>query len=320
MIQRFLIGLLLACFLFFGSSSIFFAEALDPATASCTSQGDGKTFLIPFGSDCVDYLPAIGNPATSTVATGAHAAIGFKAIVERVLLFVRLVLGSFALFYLFVAGYQLVTAGSGISEVIAKQKTAIMYIVIGLILVTLSQEIVDWFYPTESQRLDFVNDPQSAGLRIARDITDIVNYFLSFVGAGAILVLVISSIRLIINPGSEDEVGKQKKVVVYTATGIIMIALSETLINQVVYPDGGYGGFDVAAGLRELTGISNFILGFLGVIVLVTLVIAGFMMIIYYGDDQKVTTAKSMIFNAILGSVVAYSAYTIVATIVNILA
>jgi hypothetical protein len=68
----------------------------------------------------------------------------------------------------------------------------------------------------------------------------------------------------------------------------------------------------------QLVGLSNYVLGFLGVITLVAFVISGFMLLFYGASEEVVSKVKSILGHVILGVLVSFSAYTIVATIVNL--
>jgi hypothetical protein len=123
--------------------------------------------------------------------------------------------------------------------------------------------------------------------------------------------------RGLLNPGNDEVIEQQKKILGYTAVGIIIIGLADTLVNQIVFPSGGYDGVNVSALEVQLRGLSNYLLGFLGVIAFVTFVISGVVMVINFGNDDLVSKAKAAMKNVFIGCIVAFSAYTIVATIIR---
>jgi len=282
--------------------------------------------LIPFGREDVEHLPSVGTEVVvidGKTVTKGFGVTGFRAIFKTVGEYLSLVLGSVALLMLFVAGYQLVTAQGSISEEKEKQKMNVVYIVTGLIVVGVSSTVVYNFIFKDAgdEGLGGLLLEKESAIGLANEtvayMKRLLNLFLSFSGAGAILMLVITSLRLIINPGGEDQIESQKKIVGYTAAGIIIIGLADTVVNKILFAEGGTKGVQVEILNLELQGLSNYILGFLGVIVFATFVISGVMMVVNAGNEEITGKVKSTLKNVVIGAIVSFSAYTIVATLLE---
>jgi len=275
---------------------------------------------LPFGHESVEHLPALG--VSEQTVNGQQVSVGegvtgFRKIVNVVVSFLGLILGFIAVIMLIYAGYQLVSAQSEASEQISKQKMNVVYVVTGLVLFGLSTDFIyNFLFRDEGAYL--LNQEQALGLaqETVNQIRRLLNLFLSFSGAGAILMLVIASLRLIVNPGN-DQIESQKKLVGYTAAGIIIIGLADTVVNRIIFREGGYLPVDVSAFERQLQGLSNYILGFLGIALFATFVISGVVMVIHYGNDDMISKVKATMRNAVIGVIVSYSAYTIVATLLR---
>jgi hypothetical protein len=289
-----------------------------------------NSVTLPFGHNVegVKHLPSVG--LTDTTVEGVQTSIGsgaagFEALLRVLGNFLNLTLGSVAVLALFVAGYQLVTAQSAATEEMEKQKMNVVYILMGLVVFALSGTFVyDFLFFEQGEILDSRTGEVAAlalADRTVNEIRRLLNLFLSFSGAGAILMLIIASIRLVINPGSDEQIEKQKKLVAYTALGIIIIGLSDTVVNQIVFPinraTGDLEGVNVSLLELQLQGLSNYVLGFVGVFVFVTFVISGVVMVINMGNDEIITKVKTSMKHAIIGVLVVYSAYTIVATLLR---
>jgi hypothetical protein len=290
-----------------------------------------NSVTIPFGHNVegVKHLPAVGLTDT-TSSTGVQTSVGsgaagFESLLRVLGNFLNLTLGSVAVLALFVAGYQLVTAQSAATEEMEKQKMNIVYILMGLIVFALSGTFVyDFLFSDQGAYLD-VREGETAALALAdktvREIRRLLNLFLSFSGAGAILMLIIASIRLVINPGSDEQIEKQKKLVAYTALGIIIIGLSDTVVNQIVFPidraTGELQGVNVSLLELQLQGLSNYVLGFVGVFVFVTFVISGVVLVVNMGNEEINTKVKTSMKHSIIGVLVVYSAYTVVVTLLR---
>lgn len=278
---------------------------------------------LPFGDnpESLKHLPKIDVDIEEASALGiSPVALFLRKLLATVGSFLSLVLGPVATFLIFIAGYELISAQSAASEEMAKQKMNVVYILIGLVVFALSGDLVyNYLYAEEGS---FLLDEQKArfiGEATAFRIKQILNLFLSFSGAGAILVLVIAGIQLVLNPGSEEDIEKQKKVVGYVAVGIIIIGLADTLINRIIFPAAGTRGMSVETFEAQLKGLSNYVLGFLGVAIFVSFVISGVLMVANRGDEETWGKVKTTMKNILIGSFVSFSAYTIVATLLTTL-
>ena len=283
---------------------------------------------LPFdaSSEGVSHLPNLTATDAEIAAAGQGATggtVAFRKLMNTVGSFLELVLGPIAIFALFVAGYQLITAQSAASEEVKTQKMNVIYIIVGLVVFSLAGDIIyNYLFENQGSYLLLsqqtgTNSVAAQASKIVVKIMGVLNLFLSFSGALAILVLVVSSLQLVVNPGSDDEIEKHKKLIGYTAVGIIIIGLADTLVNKVIFPAGGYQGVNVSAFDVQLQGLSNYVLGFLGVGIFVTLVISGVMMVANQGNEETVTKIKSTLKNVVIGTIVVYSAYTIVATLLR---
>jgi hypothetical protein len=86
---------------------------------------------------------------------------------------------------------------------------------------------------------------------------------------------------------------------------------ARTKVGTVGTAAGINNGQDENALLNMIGNIINVILGFLGVILLIYILYAGFLWMTAGGDKGKVETATAMIRNAIIGLVIIVAAYAI---------
>jgi len=85
-------------------------------------------------------------------------------------------------------------------------------------------------------------------------------------------------------------------------------------LNTAGEPAGLVGG----AGLETMIGrIINIVLGAAGVVLLGLLLYAGFLWMTAGGDKEKVTKARGMIFNAIIGLLITVLAFAISEFVIN---
>jgi hypothetical protein len=81
---------------------------------------------------------------------------------------------------------------------------------------------------------------------------------------------------------------------------------------------GRAAGVGTTRTLPEIIGsIINVVLGFLGILLLVYLLYAGFLWMTAGGSEEKVDTAKTMIKNAIIGLIIIVAAFAISSFVLN---
>ena len=148
-------------------------------------------------------------------------------------------------------------------------------------------------------------------------IKQVINFTVAFVGTIAVLTIVLSGMRMLMSPGNEDVMNAQKKVFMWSVMGLIVITMADRIV-YIFYGEAGKKGVNVKAGLVELAGITNYILGFMGVLAAASLVYAGVIMLVNYGNTEAVGKAKTVVRDVMIGIVIAFSAYTIVSAVVRL--
>jgi hypothetical protein len=92
----------------------------------------------------------------------------------------------------------------------------------------------------DSDNLDIVGDATNNEGDLKELIKDILNYFLGFLGFVATVMVIYGGVLYITDGGSDENVGKAKKILMYAAIGIILILISFALVNTIL--GAGLGG------------------------------------------------------------------------------
>jgi len=61
-----------------------------------------------------------------------------------------------------------------------------------------------------------------------------VNYFLTFLGVIAVIMIIYGGITYVTAAGKDEAVGNAKKIIMYALVGIVIILLSFALVNTVL--------------------------------------------------------------------------------------
>jgi len=62
----------------------------------------------------------------------------------------------------------------------------------------------------------------------------IVNYFLTFLGVLAVIMIIYGGVTYVTAAGKDEAVGNAKKIIMYALVGIIIVLLSFALVNTIL--------------------------------------------------------------------------------------
>lgn len=147
----------------------------------------------------------------------------------------------------------------------------------------------------------------------AAEITSAIYFVVDFVkyllGSIAVLMLVISGVRLVIG-GEEEEMNKQKTSIMYSIGGLIVVILADVIVKKVFF--GEYGeAFESLSdaelfaeeGAAQIKGIYNFVEIFVASIAVLAIIYSGIRILASGGEEEVITKHKTHIFYAIGGLV-----------------
>jgi hypothetical protein len=284
-------------------------------------------------------------PATSygdvpAPTSGGTAQEQFAELVWGVVQNVRYVLGAVAIAIIVYSGFRMVISW-GDEEAYSKQRKSIFYGIIGLALVGLAGEAAQIFSvscdvnpPTGQATIpcrpgSFIKDP-NALVRTAtlfNQQTQIIITFIKYlVGAVAVLMIVRSGARMVTMSQNEEAIAQDKKNLMYSGIGLVLIIIADNIINNVFYKldlsrypgtGGAQPAVDPVQGVKEIVGFTNLVVNILGPIAVLALLAGGIMYITAGGQEDKMAKAKRLIVSALVGIVIIYGAFAIVGTVIT---
>ncbi|MCF7836415.1 pilin [Candidatus Gracilibacteria bacterium] len=164
-------------------------------------------------------------------------------------------------------------------------------------------------------RMEKCQTAAELGVAGSNQILGIVKFFESLIGGIAIFFIVYSGVAIISSMGNEELVTKHKKTLAWSLAGLVVIILSETLVNQflfVVDPATGAATINAASGITTIAGVTNFIATLVGVFSVISIIIAGMIWVSNFGNTEIAEKSKKIILGAIVGVILSVSAYAIV--------
>ncbi len=183
---------------------------------------------------------------------------------------------------------------------INEAKSAYEMAIFGCALVALTAAIVEAFAPSGNPN-DLVRPAP-----LINAVNQAIFFFKAALAGIVIMRLTIQGVRLILLEGqSQGETDKQKKQFFNGVFGVAAILLSNALV-AALYPGANSGILAV-----ELVGMANFLLELIGALAVVSIIIAGAMLIISVDESLK-DRAKKVISCTMIAIVVVLCAYVLV--------
>lgn len=275
------------------------------------------------------FLNQIGNEketGLSSFQTGQHpdappdyAQPGVGAVTSPVYFAIdmfRYAISGLALLVIIISAIKLVSVSS--EEDAGKVKNTLIYGIIGLLMVQLADVIVKKMFFGETG--DAFEDAATAELYAEESVLQIrgiIGFVEIFVGAVAVLIIIIRGFMLITNPGDEEGTTKIKNHIIYALVGLLAVGLSEIVVRGFIFPDAGESLPDTEKGKQIIIMLTNYLAGFISVISFLMLLYAGFQYVTSGGEEETKEKVKKIFTGALIALLLALGAFAAVHTLVK---
>ena len=142
---------------------------------------------------------------------------------------------------------------------------------------------------------------------LSPEIIGIADWVSSIAAVVAVLMLIVSGIRAVTNYGSDEGTAQIRRAAIAAIAGFTIIFLRGTIKEALV--DTMSPGLLVS---NVIVRIVNAVLGFVGLLAVIFIIIAGIMMIVNVGNDEQYQKAKSLILRVAIGLLVIIASAAIV--------
>lgn len=210
--------------------------------------------------------------------------------------------------YLTFYGFMYITS-QGKDEAISEQHDNLIWAVFGFAVIGLSNLAVDIF------------QPQATGEAIDTEVVNeglmsVVVFIEYMLGAIAVLYMLLGAIRFIMAGGDESVMETEKRNFTWGFLGLIIVMIADTFINLVYNKESEEFAWKQGTEdtVNEIFGVVNFILAFMAVIGVLTIVIAGIYYVTAIGDEESTKKAQRIITTTIIGFIIMSLAYVVVST------
>ena len=238
--------------------------------------------------------------------------------IQRFLDFFKLIVTPIAVLFTVIMGLKMVAAGNENEEVAGKAKNYIKYAIEGLIVIFMADSIVNVIFGAEGEifRGGEVG-AQEFATRSSNFFKGIYTLVQTIIGSVAVFILVMAGMRYVAGSTSDDQLGKAKNQIKWSMLGLFIIGISEFVIKDVLFDNQGQN-LGMEAAKQLFADLTNFVAGTLGTLSFVMLIYAGFLYLTAAQNEDNVAKAKKVIFGALIGIVIAISAFAITNTFVEL--
>jgi hypothetical protein len=150
------------------------------------------------------------------------------------------------------------------------------------------------------------------------EILGIARFIQAAIGTIAVLFLVVAGFRLVANASNDEEaVTKLKSQIGYASAGLVLVAVSEFVIGQVLFVNGGQG-YDVENAKRLFVSFTNFISGFIALAAFLSFIYGGYLYVVSGVGEDNTEKVKKIFIGGIVGLLVAAGAFAAVNTVIRL--
>ncbi len=229
----------------------------------------------------------------------------------------RYVISGIAFVVIVISAIKLIAKAD--EEDAKKVKNHLLMGVVGLLVIQLADPIVKRI--AFGERGEAFEDPATAELFAEEAVVlirSIIGMIHVFLGAVAVLVIVIRGFRLLTSGGDEEQLTKAKRHVLYAVVGLAIVGLSELVVRGFIFPEEGETLPDVGLGRTIIISITNYISGFVSIVAFVMLFYAGYYYVVSGGQEEANEKVKKIVTAAVIGLVLALAAFAIVNTVLQV--
>ena len=224
-------------------------------------------------------------------------------IINYAIIFVALIFWSIYIGNIIIA--------SGKEDLISNSRKNLLYGLIGFVVLSLAIEIGEIFTPA-GHGAEIIDLEGTEAI-----FKKVISYLQLTITALGILMTFYAGFLFIKSHGEENDITTAKKIFQWGFAGIIISMIAFPLVEKVFYPASQTPGKEEISNFAaESVSFVKFLLGFLGILSVVSLAIAGSYYLTSFGNEERQSRAKTILMGTIFGIIIIITSYAILAAIV----
>jgi heme/copper-type cytochrome/quinol oxidase subunit 2 len=252
-----------------------------------------------------------------------------KLVMDSGLAYTKVIVVAVGILYITVMGYRMVTNSEN-EEELTNIKKGMTYTLIAFMIISMSQDVAQIFnfVDASDKTRSILQNPSTILSKVViwnKQVQIVITFIKYILASFAGVMIVRSSIKLVTSGGNDEEVSKHRHSILYSIAGLLLVYGGDIFINKVFYvvntksytpTDGIKWSVDAGQGVKELVGITNMIVSFVGPVAILMLIVAAIMYLAAGGKDENMQKAKRIIVATVIGIVIIYGAFALVNTVV----
>lgn len=229
----------------------------------------------------------------------------------------RYMVSGVALIIIVIQAIKLVATAN--DEEAGKAKMTLIVGTMGLLVIQVADAVVKkMFFGEQGEAFEDVSTTEIYAGETVKYLRGIIGLVELFVGAAAVLIIVIRGLLVITSAGDEEAITKAKNHIIYALVGIAAVILSEVIVRGVIFPEAGKELPDVEAGRFIIVNVINYLSGFVAILSFAGLFYGGYRYVMAAGDEEMNEKIKKLIIGAFIALILSLGAFAIVNTVLDI--
>jgi len=234
------------------------------------------------------------------------------------------------IFFIYIA-FQVISSND--EKGIESLKSAIIYIPIFIIIAMFVFEIPKLFLNVDVENMENTKAENLADGAIIKDkgtaeiaagkfegvFSTVLNFLYRLTATLAILYIVVAGLRIITAGGDSGDIDTQKASIKFVAIGLFIVLFSHPLVKYAFYRKDSADSFtlDSSRIIIEIMGLLNYCLVLVAAILLASTIYSGVMLVVEIGKPDLLDKAKTALINNLIGFMIIFCSYAIVATVIS---
>jgi len=228
----------------------------------------------------------------------------------------RYVVSGIAILIILIQAVKLVSTAN--DEEAGNAKMTLLYGIVGLLVIQLADVgVKKMFFGEQGDAFENLSSAEVYAEESVAQVRGIIGFVEVFVGAAAMLSLVIRGMLVITSAGTEEAVTKAKNHIIYAIIGIAVIVVSEVVVRGVIFPENGEKLPDTEVAKTVIVGLTNYFSGFVAILAFMILFYGGYRYVMSAGNEEMNDKLKKTIIGAVIGLVLTMGAFAIVNTVID---
>jgi hypothetical protein len=130
-------------------------------------------------------------------------------------------------------------------------------------------------------------------------------------------MIIYAAFRMVTNAGDEELTEKMKNQVIYAVFGLFLVSLSEFVIKDIIFVDGG-ASFNRDSAMRLIVDLTNYFAGFITFAAFLGFLYGGYLYIVSGVTEDNTEKVKKIFFGGLIAILIAASGFAVVNTVIQL--